>query len=143
MEQISTIQINACQDCKIINCLVSPTIPTKQEIVGAFVCRDCLTMKSWNQSMRDDRVPRIHSLREPDESEGPHGILTSSRGMLIKCPYGRQATMKFGICVDCFQRRSQKMYAIAKLADKLKLNSELADKLKLNSEPIRKSQNES
>ena len=35
------------------------------------------------------------------------------------------------------------MYAIAKLADKLKLNSELADKLKLNSEPIRKSQNES
>lgn len=108
------IQIAACDECDIIQCIVDPNNSRDHGIHGVFVCKDCLKMKGWHQSMSDP-------MSDSDVYEGYGGRLTVSKIRTVECPYGRQTKVRFAICVDCFKSRSEKMHDIAKLAKKLKL----------------------
>lgn len=116
------ISINACDGCDIIQCIVDPNSSIDHKITGVFVCRGCLKMKGWHQSMTDDpnevekcaRAQFVPDRRYLD-------ILGISRMMDVVCPYGRKTKSRFAMCVTCFQERAGKMNAIARLAEELKL----------------------
>lgn len=108
------IQLAACDECEIIQCIVEPNNSRDHGIHGVFACRDCLKIKGWHQSMSDP-------MGDVDFYTGYAGRLTVSKIRTAQCPYGRQVNIRFAICVDCFKSRSEKMHDIAKLADRLKL----------------------
>ena len=119
------IQIEACDGCSIIECISDPHNSREHGITGVFVCRGCMKMKGWHQSMTDEPDAVEEYARAQFVPDRRHlDVLGISRMMDVVCPFGRKTKSRFAMCVTCFQERTGKMNAIARLAEELKLDKE-------------------